>query len=117
MVQSDTRLTQDCCPAIAMLSLQQGRAKRVSDPVPRPAHPEAEPLKSRPDRADSKALLLALIDTLIDIDVVYERECKADSQRLLNALAKSQSLKRLREQHQQRRQPFVQQLAALQERV
>ncbi len=85
--------------------------------MPRPAHPEGEPLRSRQDGSDPKASLLALIDTLIDIDVAYERECKAVSQSLLDALAKSQSLRRLREQHQQRRQPFVQQLAALQERV
>jgi hypothetical protein len=54
---------------------------------------------------------------LIDIDVAYERECKAVSQSSLDALAKLQSLKRLREQHQQRRQPLVQQLAALHEQA
>ena len=85
--------------------------------MPRTAHPEGKPLPSRQNWADSKASLLALIDTLIDIDVAYERECKAVSQSSLDALAKSQSLKRLREQHQQRRQPLVQQLAALQEQA
>ena len=85
--------------------------------MPRTAHPVAEPLPSRPDRSDPKASLLALIDSLIDIDVAYERECKAVSQSSLGALAKSQSLKRLREQHQQRRLPLVQQLAALQEQA
>jgi hypothetical protein len=85
----------------------------VSIPVPRTAHSEGDPLPSRQDGSDPKASLLALIDTLIDIDVAYERKCKAVSQSSLNALAKSQSLKRLREQHQQRRQPLVQQLAAL----
>ena len=89
----------------------------MSDPVPRTTHPEGEPLPSRQDGSDPKASLLALIDTLIDIDVAYERECKAVSQSSLDALAKSQSLKRLREQHQQRRQPLVQQLAALQEQA
>ena len=85
--------------------------------MPRTAHPEGEPLSSCRDRSDPKASLLALIDTLIDIDVAYERECKAVSQSSLDALAKAQSLKRLREQHQQRRQPFVQQLAALHEQA
>ena len=89
----------------------------MSDPVPRTAHPEAEPLPSRRHGSDPKASLLALIDTLIDIDVAYERECKAVSQSSLGALAKAQSLKRLREQHQQQRQPLVQQLAALQEQA
>jgi hypothetical protein len=64
-----------------------------------------------------KASLLALIDTLIDIDVAYERECKAISHSALDALAKSQRLKQLRQQRQQRRQPLVQQLAALQEQT
>ncbi|MGF9759360.1 hypothetical protein AAII07_29600 [Microvirga sp. 0TCS3.31] len=86
----------------------------MSDPVPRTAHPESEPLPRR-NGSDPKAALLALIDILIDIDVAYERECKAVSQSSLDALAKSQCLKRLRDQHQQRRQPLVQQLAALQE--
>jgi hypothetical protein len=89
----------------------------VSDPVPRTAHLEGEPLQPRRDGSDPRAALLALIDTLIDIDVAYERECKAVSQSSLDALAKSQSLKRLRQQHQQRRQPLVQQLAALQEQA
>ena len=85
--------------------------------MPRTAHPEGKPLPSRRNGVDPKASLLALIDTLIDIDVAYERECKAVSQSSLGALAKLQSLKRLREQHQQRRQPLVQQLAALQEQA
>jgi hypothetical protein len=89
----------------------------VSDPVPRPTHPEGEPLPSRREGSDPKASLRALIDALIDIDVAYERECKAVSQSALGALAKAQSLRRLREQHQQRRQPLVQQLAALQEQA
>jgi hypothetical protein len=89
----------------------------VSNPVPRTTHPEGEPLPSRRDESDPKASRLALIDTLIDIDVAYERECKAVSQSSLDALAKLQSLKRLREQHQQRRQPLVQQLAALHEQA
>ena len=85
--------------------------------MPRTAHLESEPLSSRRNRSNPKASLLALIDTLIDIDVAYERECKAVSHSSLNALAKAQSLKRLREQHQQRRQPLVQQLAALHEQA
>ena len=79
--------------------------------------PQGEPHPSRRNGADLKASLLVLIDTLIDIDMAYERECKAVSQSSLSALAKSQSLKRLREQHQQRRLPLVQQIGALQEQA
>ena len=85
--------------------------------MPRTAHHEGQPPPSRQDGLDPKAALLALIDTLIDIDVAYERESKAICQSSLDALAKAQGLKRLREQHQQRRQPLVQQLAALQEQT
>ena len=81
--------------------------------MPRPAHPEGDPLPSCRDGSNPKASLLVLID----IDVAYERERKAVSQSSLDALAKSQSLTRLREQHQQRRQPLVQQLAALEEQA
>ena len=89
----------------------------MSNPVPRIAHPEGEPLPSCRGGADPKASLLALINTLIDIDVAYERESKAVSHSSLDALAKLQSLRQLREQHQQRRQPLVQQLAALHEQA
>ena len=85
--------------------------------MPRTAHPKGEPLPSHRDGSDAQASLLTLIDTLIDIDVAYERECKAVSHSPLDALAKLQSLNRLREQHQRRRQPFVQQLAALYEQA
>jgi hypothetical protein len=89
----------------------------VSDPVPCPAHPESEPLRSRRDASDPKASLQALIDALIDIDMAYEREREQLSQSSLDFLSKTRSLKRLRNQHQQRRQPLVQQLAALQEQA
>ena len=85
--------------------------------MPRPAHPEGELLPSHRDASDPKASLPALIDALIDIDVAYERERERLSLSCQDVLSKTRSLKRLREQHQQRRQPLVQQLAALQERA
>jgi hypothetical protein len=87
----------------------------VSDPVPCPAHPESEPLWSRRNASDPKASLQALIDALIDIDVAYEREREHLNLSCLDFLSRTRSLKRLREQHQQRRQPLVQQLVALQD--
>ena len=92
------------------------KGKRVSDPVPLPAHPATEPLPRR-DGSNPKALLQALIDALIDIDMAYEREREQLSQSSLDFLSKTRSLKRLREQHQQRRQPLVQQLALVQEQA
>lgn len=89
----------------------------MSDPVPRTAHLEGKPLPSRRDASDPKASLPALLDALIDIDMAYEREREQLSLSCLDLLPKTRSLKRLREQHQQRRQPLVQQLAALQEQA
>jgi hypothetical protein len=64
----------------------------------------------------SEAIRLpALIDALIDIDVAYEREREHLNLSCLDFLSRTRSLKRLREQHQQRRQPLVQQLVALQD--
>jgi hypothetical protein len=87
----------------------------VSDPVPRPTHPEGELLPFHRDASDPKASLPALLDALIDIDMAYEREQLSLS--CLDLLSRTRSLKRLREQHQQRRQPLAQQLAVLQEQA
>ena len=87
----------------------------MPDSVPRSAYSETQPLPSRRDASDPKASLPALLDALIDIDMAYEREQL--SLRCLDFLSKTRSLKRLREQHQHRRHPLVQQLAALQKQV
>ena len=87
----------------------------MPDPVPRSTYSETEPLSSRRDACDPKASLPALLDALIDIDMAYDREQLSLS--CLDFLSKTRSLKRLREQHQHRRHPLVQQLAALQKQV
>ena len=89
----------------------------MPDPVPRSAYSETKPLPSRRDASDPKASLPALLDALIDIDMAYEREREQLSLSCLDFLSKTRSLKRLREQHQHRRHPLVQQLAALQKQV
>lgn len=81
------------------------------------AQARSEQPSARIEPSGPEGSLQALIDALIDIDVVYEREREAISRSSLDSLKKSQSLKRLREQHWQRRWPYVQTLVALQERA
>jgi hypothetical protein len=59
-----------------------------------------------------KPMFQALIDALIDIDIAFERECRELSRGTVDAAFQDRMLTKLREQHQQRRDPYVQQLFA-----
>jgi hypothetical protein len=59
-----------------------------------------------------KQTLQALIDALIDIDIAFERECQELSRSTLDVASQYRMLTKLRQQHQQRRDPYVQQLIA-----
>jgi len=63
----------------------------------------------------SQTRLQALIDTLVDIDVAFERECQELSPGTLDAASQDRMLTKLREQHRQSRTPYVQQLIAQRE--
>jgi hypothetical protein len=54
----------------------------------------------------------ALINALVDFDLAFERECQKLSRGTLDAASQHRMLKRLREQHRQRRAPYVQRLIA-----
>ena len=54
--------------------------------------------------------LQALIDALIDIDIAFERECQELSRGTLDAASQYRMLTKLRQQHRQRRDPYVRQL-------
>ena len=58
----------------------------------------------------------ALIDALIAIDLAFEREREELSQSCLGTVSWYRMLRTLREQHRQRREPYVQQYIAQQER-
>jgi hypothetical protein len=62
--------------------------------------------KNSPDRQHA---LQALIDTLIDIDLEHERQREDLSKGTLDPASKHRMLKKLGEQHRQRREPYVQQ--------
>ena len=70
---------------------------------------------NRRNSADLQHALRALIDTLVDIDVEHERQRENLSKSSLDPASKFRMLKKLGEQHRQRRAPYVQQLIARQE--
>jgi hypothetical protein len=61
--------------------------------------------------------LQALIDTLIDIDLAYERKCKKLGKSGVGATLQYHLLEKLRVQHRERREPYVRQLMALQDEL
>jgi hypothetical protein len=62
-------------------------------------------------------LLQSLLGTLADIDFEYERECDQISSRTMDMNLKIRLLEKLKQHHRQRREPYLQQLAMLQERI
>jgi hypothetical protein len=72
---------------------------------------------TRRNSAELQHALRVLIDTLIDIDVEHERQREDLSRSTLDSASKHRMLKKLGEQHRQRREPHVRQLIALQERA
>lgn len=70
---------------------------------------------TRRNSPDRQHALRALIDTLIDIDLEHERQREDLSKSSLDPAAKHRMLKKLSEQHRQRREPHVRQLIAWQD--
>ena len=66
---------------------------------------------------DLQPLLQSLLGTLADIDFEYERECDQINSRTMDMNLKIRLLEKLKQRHRQRREPYLQQLAILQERI
>jgi hypothetical protein len=64
---------------------------------------------------DLQPLLQSLLGTLADIDFEHERDTINSS--TMDTNLKIRVLEKLREHHRQRREPYLQQLAILQERI
>jgi hypothetical protein len=60
--------------------------------------------------------LQSVLDTLIDVDIAYERERETLNKSSPNMISKARLLKKLNERHRERRQPLIQHLMALQSR-
>jgi hypothetical protein len=80
----------------------------------RSAPQEAQPRMYSPDL---QPLLQSLLGTLADID--FEHECERDtiSSRAMDMNLKIRLLEKLKQHHRERREPYIQQLAILQERI
>jgi hypothetical protein len=66
---------------------------------------------------DLQPLLQSLLGTLADIDFEYERECDHLNGRTMDMNLKIRLLEKLKQHHRERREPYLQQLAILQERI
>jgi hypothetical protein len=62
-------------------------------------------------------LLQSLLATLANIDFEYERERERLSDRTMDMALKARVLEKLKRQHHERREPYVQQLCVLQDRI
>ncbi len=76
------------------------------------AYTGGEELMAWRDSPGPEPTLQALIDALVDLDLAFERECQELSRGTQDVASQYRMLKRLREQHRQRRGPFVQRLIA-----
>lgn len=65
----------------------------------------------------TQPLLQSLLSTLADIDFEYEQQREKVSKCATDLNLRIRVLERLKAQHQERRTPYIQQLAILQERM
>ena len=80
----------------------------------RSAPQESQPRMYSPDL---QPLLQSLLGTLADIDFEYERERDYISSRTMDTNLKIRLLEKLKQHHRERREPYLQQLALLHERI
>ncbi len=83
---------------------------------------EIEPPRAELADARSQALALkpvyqALLTTLTNLDFAYEREREKLTASRLNPRDHARAQEKLRQNHRERRSPYLQQLAILQERM
>lgn len=74
-------------------------------------------MPSRVEAHDAQTLLQALHTTLTNIDLEYGKERERLIGRTKDENLKTRLLEKLKQQHQQRREPYVQQLAVLHQRM
>ncbi len=89
-----------------------GQGVTVANRVVWHAYAGNEELPVQPESPGPEPTLQALIDALVDLDLAFERECQELSRGTLDAASQYRMLTKLREQHRQRRSPYVQRLIA-----
>ena len=66
---------------------------------------------------DLQYLIQSLLSTLADIDFAYESDIDVVQNSTTGEILKRNVLKKLHEQHCERREPYLRQLAALEDRI
>ena len=89
----------------------------MADNKPYLARSAQQVTQARMYSPDLQPLLQSLLGTLADIDFEYERERDNVNGRAMDMNLKVRLLEKLKQHHRQRREPYLQQLAILQERI
>jgi hypothetical protein len=89
----------------------------MADNQTKPTHSGAEAASPRMYSPALQPLLQSLLATLANIDFEYERERDRLNGSARDADLKMRLLKKLERQHHERREPYIRQLATLQERL
>ena len=89
----------------------------MANDKPHPARSAQHMAQPRLYSPDLQPLLQSLLATLADIDFEHERQRDTISTRTTDMNLKIRLLEKLREHHREGREPYIQQLAILQERI
>jgi hypothetical protein len=89
----------------------------MADDKPRSAQSAQQVAQPRLYSPELQPLLQSLLATLADIDFEHERERDTISTRTMDMNLKIRLLEKLKQHHSERREPYIQQLAILQERI
>lgn len=89
----------------------------MTDNTPQAIRTSASTSSLRMYSPSLQPLLQSLLATLANIDVEHEREHDKLSNRTMDVDLKMRVLAKLQQQHRERREPYIQQLAILQDRI
>jgi hypothetical protein len=89
----------------------------MADNKPYSARSAQQVTQPRMYSPDLQPLLQSLLGTLADIDLEYERERDNVNGRAMDMNLKIRLLEKLKQHHRQRREPYLEQLAILHERI
>jgi tryptophanyl-tRNA synthetase len=89
----------------------------MADNKPYSARSAQQVAQPRMYSPDLQPLLQSLLGTMANIDFEYERECDNINGRTMDMNLKRRLLEKLKQHHRQRREPYLEQLAILHERI
>ena len=77
----------------------------------------SDTLRPRFYSPDNEVLLQSMLTTLADLDFAYEQERERVSTSTKDANLRARVLQKLRDQHRERREPYMQHLTMFQEQI